>query len=250
MQVSQGGSIMLVKHVMTSPVVSIAPTATVYEATRLMVDRGLSGLPVIDGTGSLVGILSESDLLHRSELGTARGEDRWLLWLIDPGRIAKDYTQANARHVNDVMTRQVHTVSENAWLEEAVRLMERHRVKRLPVLRDGTVVGILTRADLVKALAELLAPPYDEETSADDKIKAALLAELTSQDWAPDSLEIAVKDRVVTLVGTIFDAPQRAAIRVAAENIPGVKRVDDRLTLIEAPLGVLVPDQGGSKKVS
>src|SRR4051794_35709328 len=99
---ASGTSVELVKHVMTSPVIGIAPTATLYEATRLMVDRRISGLPVIDATGSLVGILSESDLLHRSELGTARNDDRWLLWLIDPSRISQDYTRANTRQVADV----------------------------------------------------------------------------------------------------------------------------------------------------
>jgi CBS domain-containing protein len=217
---------MLVKHVMTSPVIGVAPSATLYEATRLMVDRRISGLPVIEATGSLVGILSEGDLLHRSELGTARNDDRWLHWLIDPSRISQDYTRANTRHVADVMTREVHTVGDEAWLEEAVQLMERHRIKRLPVVTKGRVVGILTRADLVKALAVLLAPPYDEETSTDERIRTALLAEFASQDWAPESLAIEVKNRVVTLRGTTYDARQRAAMRVAAENIPGVRRVE------------------------
>jgi len=223
---ASGALVELVKHVMTSPVIGVAPTATLYEATRLMVDRRISGLPVIDATGSLVGILSESDLLHRSELGTARNDDRWLHWLVNPSRIPRDYTRANTRQVADVMTHEVHTVGDEAWLEEAVQLMERHRLKRLPVMNKGRVVGIITRADLVKALAEILAPPYDEEISTDERIRTELLEEFASQDWVPESLVVEVKNQVVTLRGATNDDSQRTALRVAAENIPGVRRVE------------------------
>jgi CBS domain-containing protein len=228
---------MLVKHVMTSPIIAVSPDATLQDAARLMLDRGVSGLPVIDASGSLVGLLSEGDLLHRTELGTARDDGRWLLWLLDPGRVAQDYTRAHARRVSDAMSHHVHTVPDDAWLEEAVATMEQHGVRRLPVVHAGEVIGMLTRADLVRALAALLTPSYVLEALTDNEIGAAVRAELEAQT----PIVVEVKDRVVTLRGTTFDERQRQAARVAAENVPGVAGVKDELVLVEPYLGVLVP---------
>ena len=196
---------------------------------------------MIDASGSLVGILSEGDLLHRTELGTARRESRWLSWLVEPGRLAEDYVEANARLVEEVMSRSVHTIAHDAWLDEAVGQMERYGIKRLPVLKSGKVVGILSRSDLVRALAGLLSPDYVRDGITDAQIKAQLLAELSTQYWVPTTLAVSVKNGVVTLRGTVFDLRQRTALHVAAEAIPGVRSIRDELSLADPLVGVLVP---------
>lgn len=226
---------MRVADVMSSPAVTISPDATLSTAIAIMVDRRVSGLPVVDAAGTLVGMLSEGDLLHRSEMGTSRPHSRWIEWMLSPGHLAEDYAAANGRYVRDVMTRSAWTIAHTATLAEAVATMEKHHVKRLPVMRGDAVVGILTRADLVRALARFMAPAYDEELTTDAEIRRRLMAELAKQDWVPHaSIEVAVKDGRVTFSGTITDDRQRDGLKVAAETIPGVVAVDDDLVCIEA----------------
>jgi CBS domain-containing protein len=229
---------MKAQDVMTQPVVSIAPDAPILEAVGLMLRHKISGLPVVDSAGHLVGIVTEGDFLRRVEIGTQRRRPRWIEFFI-PGRLASEYVQASGRRVDEVMTADVHTVDENAPLEDVVRLMERHRIKRLPVLRGGELVGIVTRANLVRALiGAVKAAP---KLSADDAaIRERLLAELEKQPWAPaGGIDIAVSDGVVTLSGMLTDDRLRQALCVAAENIPGVKRVEDQLAWLIPGTGVL-----------
>jgi CBS domain-containing protein len=219
---------MKAQDVMTQPVVSIAPDASILEAVGLMLRHRISGLPVVDAAGHLAGVVTEGDFLRRSEIGTQRRRPRWLEFFI-PGRLASEYVHASGRRVDEVMSVEVHTVDADAPLEDIVRLMERHRIKRVPVLRGGELIGIVTRANLVRALigAAKAAP----KLSADDAaIRERLLAELAKQPWAPTGgIDIAVSNGVVTLSGLLTDDRMRQALCVAAENIPGVKRVEDQL---------------------
>jgi CBS domain-containing protein len=231
---------MKVSDVMTREVVSIAPEASVMEAVRLMLQHKISGLPVIDASGSLQGVVTEGDFLRRVETGTERKRSRFVEFLLGPGRLAEDYVHASGRKVDEVMTPEPRTVGEDEPLEKVVHLMERYRVKRLPVLRGDKVVGIVTRQNLMRALASLALAAHP--VAADDAtIRERLLAELKRQSWAPVGLiDVVVKDGVVKLSGALTDERERQAIRVAAENIPGVKKVEDHLIWIEPNTGVIV----------
>src|SRR6516165_2504909 len=143
---------MIASDVMTRTVLSVRPDATIAEAIRLMLDNRISGLPVIDEAGRLVGMLTEGDLLRRGETGTERHRPRWLEILMGPGRLAGDYVRTHGRRIGEVMTRDPVSVTPDTPLKEVVELMERRRIKRVPVLDGDVPVGILSRADLLRAL--------------------------------------------------------------------------------------------------
>jgi CBS domain-containing protein len=228
--------------IMSPRVVSIAPDANVLEAIRLMLQKHISGLPVIDKSGALVGVVTEGDFLRRSETGTERKRPRWLEFLMGPRRMADEYVHTHARKVDDVMTREPITVTEDASLDEVVRIMERKRIKRLPVMRGKEVVGIVSRANLLHALASLgaAAPP---PAKTDAAIRQQLLAEFDKQTWAPVALiDAMVKDGVVELWGTITEESQGEALKVLAENIPGVTSVVSHLTWIEPMSGMVISE--------
>jgi CBS domain-containing protein len=234
--------------VMTPNVISVSPDAAVTQAVRIMLQHHISGLPVVAADGSLAGMVTEGDLLHRVELGTERRRSRWLEFLVGPGKLADEYAHASGRKVQEVMTRDVRSVTETTPLDEIVRLMERHRIKRVPVLRGQTVVGIVTRANLLRAMASVAREI--RPAAADDRtIREQLLAELRRQPWAPVALvDVQVRDGVVQMWGAITDERQREALRVAAENIPGVKSVDDQLVWIEPTSGMVI--EPGQAKAS
>jgi CBS domain-containing protein len=233
---------MRVRDIMSTRVISIAPDANVLEAIRLMLQNHISGLPVIDRSGALVGVVTEGDFLRRTETGTEHKRPRWLEFLMGPRRLADEYVHTHARRVEEVMTRTPVTITEDAALDEAVRVMERRRIKRLPVTRGGQVVGIVSRANLLHALASLGAaasPP----AKTDVAIREQLLAEFDRQTWVPVALiDVVVKDGVVELWGTITEDAQREALKVCAENIPGVKSVVSHLTWIEPMSGMVISE--------
>src|SRR5215475_4213427 len=141
-------SIMKAKDVMTRNVISIASDASVLEALRLMLQHQISGLPVVDRAGRVAGMVTEGDFLRRAETGTQRRRPRWLEFLVGPGRLASEYVHTSGRRVDDVMTSEVHSVAEDAALDDIVRLMERYQIKRVPVLRGDKLVGMVTRQNL------------------------------------------------------------------------------------------------------
>ena len=161
---------MQVRDAMSANVISVAAQATILEAARTMLRNRVSGLPVVDAEGQLVGMLTEGDFLRRSEIGTERRRPRWLEFVLGPGRMAEDYVRAAGRKVEDVMTRDPVTVREDDDLETVVELMERRRVKRFPVLRDGKIVGIVSRANLMRALVSL-APTEEAPAGGDPAIR-------------------------------------------------------------------------------
>jgi CBS domain-containing protein len=165
---------------MTSPVVGIEPSASIAIAARLMLSRKISALPVIQSDGTLVGIISEGDFLRRGELGTKRKRSRWLEFLVSPGKVADEYVHANGRRVDEVMSDSVVTTAREASLEDVVELMADHHVKRLPVVENGKVVGIIARSDLLRALLRVLPEP-DSTDVGDEQIRQSILAELASQ---------------------------------------------------------------------
>ena len=226
--------------VMTPDPVCISPDASIVDAIRLMLERKFSGLPVVDARGSLVGIVTEGDLLRRTETGTQRKRSWWIEFLMG-GRLATEYVQTSGRKVKDVMTSEVRTVTEDTPLEEVVHLMERHQIKRVLVVRDRKLVGIVTRANLLHALASVAAETKPGPAT-DTSIRERLYAELKSQPWAPVGLiNVVVRNGVVHLSGTLLDERHRGAIHVATERIPGVKAIEDHLVWVDPVSGMVMP---------
>jgi CBS domain-containing protein len=231
---------MKAEDVMTRDVISIDPDATVLQSARLMLQHHISGLPVIDKDGNLVGVLSEGDFLRRRETRTEKRRSRWLEFIMGPGRIAAEYSHSHGSKVAEVMSTQVHSVDVQTPIEDIVDLMERFRIKRVPVLCGGLVVGIVTRSNLMHAMVSLARTAQPGATD-DASIREHLLAEIQKEQWAPvTSVNVVVHDGIVELWGVIIDERQREALKVAAENIPGVKGVKDHLAWVEPTSGVTI----------
>jgi CBS domain-containing protein len=230
---------MQVKDVMSQNVIAVEADESILKAARLMLQNRISGLPVVDKDGELVGIVTEGDFLRRSEIGTQRRRPRWLEFIVGPGRLAQDYVQASGRKVEEVMTPNPHCVGEDDSLQAVVEAMERHRVKRLPVTRDGKMVGIVSRANLLHALASL---DHGARAPAgpDWSIRNAILAALGEQHWAPH-INVVVSNGVAELWGTITDDRERKGLLVLAENVPGVKQVRDHLVWVEPMSAMAFP---------
>jgi CBS domain-containing protein len=217
---------MRARDVMVRAVATTTPETTVEKVARLMINLRISGVPVLDRNGRLVGIVTEGDLLRRAETGTERRRSRWSEWFSANSRLAAEYVKSHARRVKDVMTREVVSVGELASLGEIAELMETRRIKRVPVVHDGKIVGIVSRADLLQVLASGGATTADEES--DRLIHERLLAELRKQEWAnPAESNVVVSDGVVHLWGTVGSEEERRALHVVAENIPGVRAIED-----------------------
>ena len=219
--------------VMTATVVTVSPETPVPEVARLLQQHRISGVPVVDGGGKVVGIVSEGDLIGHAD---AIGEQRrswWLRLITGEDTLARDYAKTHARTATDVMTSRVVTVPETASLADIARQMERHGIKRVPVVRDGRLLGIVSRSNLLQALA---ATDVSKDASIDDRtIRERLTAELKAQPWAHMMTKnIVVENGVVHLFGYVRSEEERRALRVAAENVPGVVRVEDQLVRREA----------------
>ncbi|MFZ2066056.1 MAG: CBS domain-containing protein [Xanthobacteraceae bacterium] len=230
---------MQVRDVMTRNVISVKADESILSAARLMLQNRISGLPVLDASGALVGVVTEGDFLRRGELGTTKRRPRWVEFLLGPGKLAEEYVHQSGRKVFDVMTRDPRTVSENDTLETVVAQMERHRVKRLPVVRQGKLVGIISRANLLHALASL-ARETPASSGGDAAIRDRILEALAKQHWAL-AVNVVVKNGIAELWGTIMDERERQACIVAVENVPGIKQVHDHLVWVEPMSGMAFP---------
>jgi CBS domain-containing protein len=222
-------------QIMTRSVITIAPDATILEAARTMLRHHVSGLPVVDAAGKLLGIVSEGDFIRRGEIGTPRKRGRWLKVLL--GESAVDYVREHGRRVSDVMTSDPITVTEDATLEEIVDAMETNGVKRLPVMKDGRLVGQVSRANLMQAVASL-AREIPDPTADDDHIRSRVIAAIDKNDWSPFGLNVIVRDGIVHLSGMITDERSRQASVVAAQNVTGVIKVHDHLCWVDTMSGM------------
>ncbi len=225
--------------VMTTPVITVDPETTVQDLAKLLSERNISGVPVCEGD-RLVGIVSEGDLLHRTETGTERRLQKRRSWWLDSlaaeEEAAREYVKEHGRKVADIMSRNVISVSDTTDLAEVAMLLETKLIKRVPVVRDGKLVGIISRANLVRALATTTSAPAIVADADDRTIREKLLNELKGQRWANIwAADIMVRDKVVH-VWLSDDQPtaERDALRVAAENIPGVRRVEEHI--VPAPV--------------
>jgi len=224
--------------IMTQRVITIRDDATVRDAARLMLQDDVSGLPVVDHDGRLVGIVTEGDLLRRVETGTEVRRPKWLEFLVGPGVLSNEYVHSHGRRISEVMTTEVVSVIESADLQDVVRLMERRRIKRVVVLRAGRIVGLISRSNLLQALADVMPEPAPTQAS-DAVIRESIVAEMDKLHWKPGaSINPIVHDAVVDLHGVIYDDREGAALRVLCENVPGVKRVKDHFVWIEPYSGM------------
>ncbi len=231
---------MKVSELMSRNTISVLPGTTVADAARIMLSNRVTGLPVLDEKGALVGIVSEGDLLRRAEIGTDGKQAGWLRALLMPASVASDYVTTHARHISGVMTHNPVFVTPDTPLDEVAQLMIRKHIKRLPVLDAGQLVGMISRSYLLRLLARKLIETPVETT--DEAISAYIKAELDKARWAPKSgLRVSVQDKVVTLDGTIFSDEERQAVIVIAENAPGVKEVKDNLIFVDPGSGLAFP---------
>ena len=222
---------MKVRDIMSTKVVTASPSTTIRDIAGLMVEKHVSGLPVLSDSGTLVGIVSEGDLLRRPELGTQKHRRRWVSFFSGVDEQAREFTKTHALRAGDVMTEQVIHVSEQTPLGDVVGLMEKHNIKRLPVLSDGKLVGIVSRADLLRALAARQANPIPPPAESDAAIRAAMNEVLKNEEWTMSAMvNVIVSEGAVHLWGVIDSDDQRQALRVAAENIPGVTAVVEHLS--------------------
>ena len=227
---------MRVRDVMTHGAIGVPETATLTEAVETLLRARVSALLIFDANNQLAGILSEGDLLRRAELGTTRRRAWWLELLLSGGRQAESYAHTHGRRVGEIMTKDVLTIPEDAELSDAVDLMAKHGVKRLPVLRGDQVIGVISRSDLLKGLLTSL--PQAGAQSSDAEIRSAIRTQLDKLGWAPRAtVGVEVSNGVVTYTGSITDERMRDGLKVIAENTPGVHQVRDHMSWIEPNSG-------------
>jgi CBS-domain-containing membrane protein len=224
-------------QIMTRSVITVTPDDTILAAAKLMLDRHVSGLPVVDTAGRLVGIVSEGDFIRRSEIGTQKKRGRWLKFLLGAGEAATEYVHEHGKKISEVMTRDPITITEDTPLDEIVTSMETNGVKRLPVMNGTKLVGIVSRANLLQAVAGL-ARDIPDPTTDDDHIRSRIVAAIEKNDWSPFGLNVIVRDGIVHLSGVITEERSRQASIVAAENVAGVKKVHDHLCWVDTMSGM------------
>jgi CBS domain-containing protein len=212
--------------IMTTSIICAGPDMSVRDAAGMMVSAGISGMPVINESGRLVGMITEGDLMHRTEIGTGVRQRAWWLEMVaSTTELASQYVKEHGSKVKDVMSTDISTVTETCPVADIAGLLERRRIKRVPVMRDGKVVGIVSRANLIRALVTLAPAVSPVAESGDNAIREAVIAAMQGQPWALARENVTVEDGTVHLWGPLVSAEEGNAIRVAAENASGVKKV-------------------------
>lgn len=218
---------MQASDVMTSPAVTVTRDMSVREVARLMVDRGISAVFVVNKTGKPIGVISEGDLLRRAELHTERHRSRWAELFTRPSSDAAEYVKSRGRTAKDVMTKGVIQVEPRAHISKVADLLESRHVKRVPVVHQDRIVGVVARSNLVKALSTLA--PASPTVPGDRAIRRKVVTEIERHGWQPLTKNIQVRDGVVHLWGVVASVKERRAIQVAASNVPGVTQVKDHM---------------------
>jgi CBS domain-containing protein len=222
---------MQARDVMTSPAITVGPEMSVGEIAALLLARQISAVPVVDDSGALVGIVSEGDLFRRPEIGTERRESHWLRFFAERASRASEFVQSHGMRARDVMTRDVVTVAPDTDLGTVAHLLEERRIKRVPVVEHVRVVGIVSRANLMRALAVRWRSEAGQVTPDDRAIWERLAKAARDADWLDTSrINLVVSDGVVHIWGVVDTDAQREALRVLAERIPGVRGVEDHLS--------------------
>jgi CBS domain-containing protein len=217
--------------VMVSNVITVGPEACIQDVAELLLRHRISAVPVVSAKGDILGIVSEGDLINRPESETERHKPWWLDALASNEGLAAEYVKSHSRNVTDVMTRDVITASPDSSLAEIAALLERNRIKRVPIVENGRIVGIVSRANLLQGLASLKdkAPQAKPDDSA---IRASVMAKLQKERWArPALISVTVQDGTVDLWGIVDSAAEKKAVHVLAEVTPGVRAVNDNLMI-------------------
>lgn len=218
--------------VMVRDVVTVRPETDAADAIKLLAEHDLSALPVVDGQGQLVGIISEADFIHRVEIGTEKHRPWLLKSLTGSTTLAEDFAKSHGKKVGEIMTTEVVAATEDASLAEIAGLFERHRIKRVPIVRAGKVVGVVSQSNLIQALASVVR--LDEPTDdTDRRIRDELLFRLKQQNWTDfGSRNVTVSGGIVHLWGLINSDTERHALTALAEGVPGVSSVRDEMFAI------------------
>jgi len=221
---------MKAQDVMVRDVVTVGPDTKVAEAVALLVKHDISALPVVDSDGDLIGILSEADLLEREELGAEHHHPWWIETVMPASKLAEEFAKAHGKKVSELMSTDLITASEDTPVSEIAALLERHRIKRVPIVSDGKVVGIVSRSNLIQALASSKAAS-EPKNATDRSIRLELLDRLGQQRQWTDfgSRNIIVQDGVVHLWGLVSSESERKALTALAEGVPGVSDVADEM---------------------
>lgn len=229
---------MKASDIMTTTLVTVTPDTSVSDVAAILLENRISGVPVVEPTGKPIGIVSEGDLLRRAEAGTGHERSWWLKLLMGREVLAAEFVKEHARRVADVMTRELVTATPDTPVAEIASLLERHRIKRVPIVKDGRLVGIVSRANLLHALATLRRQtPANPVTDAE--LRSAITARLESEPWlSPNLVNVTVTDGVVDAWGVVDSIAEKQALRVAIEETPGVKAVNDNLVIRPVVAGV------------
>ncbi|KAB2877258.1 MAG: CBS domain-containing protein [Pseudorhodoplanes sp.] len=223
--------------VMTLNVITIGPDLDVTAVANTLVGNQISAVPVVAMDGKLLGIVSEGDLMRHTGTDAERRRSWWLDFFRDSSTLARDFARTHARKAKDVMTRNPITVSPDTALSEIATLFEKHGIKRVPVVLGGRLVGIVSRANLIQALASRGSDVFPPRARSDEALREAIVTCLRDQPWAKRPINIVVNQGVVDLWGFVDNAAEKDAIRVAAEATPGVKAVNDNLRVYPAVYG-------------
>lgn len=217
------------RDVMVSDVVTVGPDDLVSKAVQLLVDHDISALPVVDANQRVIGILSESDLLHREKIGTEKHRAWWLEAVTPPSVLALDYAKSHGRRVAELMSENIISANEDTPISEIATLLEKHRIKRVPILKDGRLIGIVSRSNLVQALASVHPRP-EQDHLTDRGIRSAILARLAEQSWTDfGERNVVVSDGVVHLWGLVGSPEEHKALLALAESVKGVVEVSDEM---------------------
>jgi CBS-domain-containing membrane protein len=219
-------------EVMTTNVITVKPEASVQEVAQILLANRISALPVVDGNGELCGIVSEGDLLRRAEAGTEERRSWWLQAFRSSESLATEFVKSHSRRVADVMTADVITVKPDTGVEQIAGLLQRKHIKRVPVVRDGEVIGIVSRANLLQAVAN---PHHGYETNQEknSELRERVLAQLKDKPWTnAATINVLTHDGIVDLWGITNSEKEKQAIRVAVEVTPGVTAVNDNLAVL------------------
>jgi CBS domain-containing protein len=229
---------MAARDVMTTKVVTAKADLNVVDVAALMLERHISAVPVVDDANRVIGLISEGDLMRRPETGTERHASWWLHAFRSPRERAEEFVKSHGSHASDVMTKTVISVGEDASLSEIAQILEERRIKRVPVVRDGVLVGIVSRADLLRGLVSGKAHPDYTASHDDNEMRKQIMATVESLNLAsPALVNVIVTDGVAHIWGMVESRPERDAIRIAAENAEGVTRVEDHLGVLPQALG-------------
>jgi len=218
--------------VMATNVITVRPDAPVAQIAEVLLANRISAVPVVNDKDVLVGIVSEGDLIHRVEAGTERRRSWWLELLAGKEALAHEFVMSHARKAADVMTQPVVSVTPDTPLGEVAALLEKHHIKRVPVAANGKIAGIVSRADLVRALMQLAREKAASTPVDDQTLHNNILDQLRAQPWIdPSTINVVVNDGAVELWGIVDSETEKNAIRVAVEVMPGVREVSNRLVV-------------------